>query len=342
MFSYIVLFDANNQAISFATIQIIAVYLDSVQNEMQSVVEWIKCMGRKLRLVSSKKPFKILTCGNTFVSGEHGIFIGKNQDKKLIVKLLAKAVVQFSKDNLKYQIDAFMLKDFEDESLFITDALHKVGYYSFNVEPNMVLTLDENWRNFTDYLAALKTKFRVKAKRALTLSEPLRVEDVDATSLVKLLPKMTNLYKTVSENAGFNLGDFNLETYQLLKENLQENYIVKAYWLDDVLVGFLSGMITEKSVDAHFVGIDYSYNRSHAVYQRMLYDYILLAIDKKVTTLNFGRTASEIKSSVGAVPQNLTIYLRHRSTISNQLLSPFLRQIQPTEFKQKHPFKQKN
>ena len=127
--------------------------------------------------------------------------INKNQDKKLIVKLLAKAVVQFSKDNLKYQIDAFMLKDFEDESLFITDALHKVGYYSFNVEPNMVFNLNENWSSFEDYLAAMKTKFRVKAKKALKVSADLIVEEVTLANIEDLLPKMTKLYKTVSKES---------------------------------------------------------------------------------------------------------------------------------------------
>lgn len=81
-FAYIVLFDNDKKAIAFATIQIVDFYLDSVQNDMQSVVEWVKCMGRRLRIISPEKPFKILTCGNTFVSGEYGVFIKNDQDKK--------------------------------------------------------------------------------------------------------------------------------------------------------------------------------------------------------------------------------------------------------------------
>ncbi|WP_299118675.1 GNAT family N-acetyltransferase [uncultured Tenacibaculum sp.] len=340
-FAYIILFDTNNKAIALANIQIVDFYLDSVQNDMQSIVEWVKCMGRKLRIISPEKPFKVLTCGNTFVSGEHGVFIKNNQNKKEVLKQIAKAVVNYSNASAKNAADAFMLKDFEKESLYITHELHEEGYNSFKVDPNMVLELDNDWSSIEDYLAALKTKFRVKAKRALKLSSLLKVEDVTEGRLKDLKPEMTVLYKTVSTKSSFNLGDFNIETYRTLKENLGDNYFLKVYWLEDKLVGFLSGIFNRKSLDAHFVGIDYGYNKEYAVYQRMLYDYISLGIDKKVKTINFGRTASEIKSSVGAKPQDLTIYLRHKNTIPNRILSLFLKRIQPSEFKHKHPFKKK-
>ena len=338
-FAYIVLFDNDKKAIAFATIQIVDFYLDSVQNDMQSVVEWVKCMGRRLRIISPEKPFKILTCGNTFVSGEHGVFIKNDQDKKTILREIANAVVTYSNSNTN--VDVFMLKDFEKESLFITDELYEEGYNSFKVDPNMVLSLNENWESLDDYLASLKTKFRVKARRALKLSSSLQVEDVTEDRLRDLLPEMDVLYKTVSTKASFNLGDFNLKTFRALKEKIGDDYIIKAYWLEDQLVGFLSGMINKNTLDAHFVGIDYKHNRDYAVYQRMLYDYINMAIQNKLDIVNLGRTASEIKSSIGAIPQDLTIYLRHKKTIPNKILSLFLNKIQPTEFKQKHPFKEK-
>ena len=62
----------------------------------------------------------------------------------------------------------FLLKDFINESLFITDELKEFNYHPFSVEPNMVFNIDENWKTFDDYLAAMKTKFRVKAKKALS------------------------------------------------------------------------------------------------------------------------------------------------------------------------------
>lgn len=340
-FSYIILLNEQQKPVLFATLQTVDFYLDSVQNGLQSMTERIKCVGRKLRILSPEKSFKILTVGNTFVSGEHGIFIKENLDKKKLIKELANAVVQYVNSDkiLKKEISAFMLKDFVKKSLFITDELRGYGYNSFNVEPNMVLYIDKNWTNFEDYLQAMKTKFRVKAKKAITQSADLIVKKVTQENSHKFLPKIAELYKSVSASSNFNLGEFNVKTYQTLKENLTDNYIVQVYCLNDNIVGFLSAMINQNSLDAHFVGIDYKYNRQYAVYQRMLYDYITIAINKKLSIINFGRTASEIKSSVGAVPQDLTIYLRHKKTIPNRLLKPFLKRIQPTPFRQNFPFK---
>lgn len=340
-FYYLVLYNNKQEAIAFATIQVINFYLDSVQDQIESVAEWIKCMGQKLRILSPEKPLKILTCGNCFVSGEHGIYIKPTENKQEVLNELATTIIACSKTHLNFPIDAFMLKDFKDETLSFTQQLKDEGYNPFNVEPNMVLTLDKNWLTFDDYLADMKTKFRVKAKKAMKQSSVLKVDDITENNIESLLPKMTKLYKKVTNNAKFNLGDFNLKTYIDLKKNLSEKYILKAYWLNDNLVGFLSGIINNNTLDAHFVGIDYSNNREYAVYQRILYDYILLGIQQKVNFINFGRTASEIKSSVGATPQNLTIYLRHKNTIPNKILRLFLNKIKPTEFKQKLPFKVK-
>ncbi|WP_239780167.1 GNAT family N-acetyltransferase [Tenacibaculum finnmarkense] len=340
-FAYIVLFDEKNSAIAFATLQIVDFYLDSVKNEMQSIVNWVKCMGEKSGFLSPEKAFKILTCGNTFVSGEHGVFIKKNQNRNEILPKIAEAVLAFSSLKPQNTADAFMLKDFENKSLFSKSVLKEKNYNSFNVDPNMILHIPENWNSLDDYLAALKTKFRVKARKAFKNSAVLKTEDITADRLKDLLPEMTFLYKTVSSKASFNLGDFNLQTFQTLKDNLGDAYFLKAYWLEDKLVGFLSGIFNQNSLDAHFVGIDYQNNKEYAIYQRMLYDYISLGIENQVKTINFGRTASEIKSSVGAVPQDLTIYLRHKKTITNSILSLFLKKIQPSEFKQQYPFKEK-
>lgn len=340
-FLYLVLVDDAQNPIAFASLQIIDFLVDSIRNDLELLIRKLKNIFRKLGLIPLKEPLKVLVCGNTFVSGEHGIFIKPNQDKKKVLKALTKGVLQLvnSNQNLKKKVHIFLLKDFVDASLAITNSLKESNYYAFKVEPNMQLFLYENWQTFEDYLASMKTKFRVKAKKALQQSADLKIEKGTLKNLEKQLPEMTALYKRVASKADFNLGDFNLETYKTLKEKLGDAYILKTYWLEGKMVGFMSGIINNTSLDAHFVGIDYQLNRTYAIYQRMLYDYIEIAIQQKLKCINFGRTASEIKSSVGAVPENLTMYIRHKKSTTNHLLKLFLQKIAPTPFQQKFPFK---
>ena len=338
-FFYIVLVDDNKKPKAFASIQIVDFYFETVKNDLESLVKKIKEFGEKLRFIPKRKPLKLLICGNTFVSGEHGVFVKNHVNKNTVIKEVAKAILNYVNQNKTLTIDAFLLKDFKKKSLSETSDLVDFNYHPFSVEPNMVLNLNKNWVDFGDYLSALKTKFRVKTKRAFELSSSLEIKQVTSKNINSHLPKMADLYKKVTTNATFNLGDFNLETYKGFVEKLGDNYILKTFWLKNEMVGFMSGIINQNNLDAHFVGINYDLNRTHAVYQRMLYHYIEIAIDKKIKTLNFGRTASEIKSSVGAEPEDLTMYLRHKKSITNKILKLFLQRVQPTPFRQNFPLK---
>ena len=86
--------------VAFASLQLIDFYIDDIKNELEVLVRKIKLMGQKLHLFPKKKPLKILICGNTFVSGEHGVFIEKKiKTKKPLLKKLAKAILHFVNGN---------------------------------------------------------------------------------------------------------------------------------------------------------------------------------------------------------------------------------------------------
>jgi predicted N-acyltransferase len=338
-FYYQVLFDHNNKSCAIFSYQIIDFEINSIKNNVEPFIKKIEKCTNKIPFFSPRKPLKLLIVGNIFVSGEHGFFIKESQDKKIVLKEFTKGIIQFTNTQKELKIDAFICKDFKNESLSNTQIFEEFQFKKFSVEPNMLLKINPDWKNFNDYLAALKTKFRVKAKKALQLSADLKTVPITSENCEEQLLKMKDLYQKVSSNAGFNLANFNVETYKDLKRAFGENYLLQSYWKEDKMVGFLSGMIANHSLDAHFVGIDYSLNKQQAIYQRMLYDYIKIGIDKNITILNFGRTASEIKSSVGAIPQDLTIYFRHKKRITNRILHLFLQRVQPTAFQQKFPFK---
>ena len=54
----------------------------------------------------------------------------------------------------------------------------------------------------------------------------------------------------------------------------------------------------------------------------------------------FGRTALEIKSSVGATPTKMTGFIFHNNKILNTFLGKIFRNLEPeTVWQQRHPFK---
>jgi hypothetical protein len=71
----------------------------------------------------------------------------------------------------------------------------------------------------------------------------------------------------------------------------------------------------------------------------MIYRYIQDAIELRVNRIDFGRTAMEIKSTAGAIPQELDVMVRLKSGMGNQLAKRFTSKIKSEDWIQRHPFK---
>jgi len=340
-FFYIIILK-DKVAISIATIQVLE--FDFMGSDFTSNSnKFVQKVSDRLSCLLKRNYVKIMICGNVFLSGEHGIYIKPKEDKKLVLEQIVKGIQAIVNANryLKKWVDIILLKDFITASLPITNNLKKYNFTPVQVDPNMVLSLNPEWSSFDDYLASFKSKFRVKAKKAYKTSSHLVAKDFNAEDINNYKKELTALYDNVKNKAKFNPETLNLSTYTSLKNVLKKNFIFKGYFLDGTLVGFMSGVINNNILDAHYVGINYELNKKHALYSRMLYDYVKIGIEYGLEEINFGRTAGEIKSTLGAIPQELTCYMRHKKSVANFVFKPFLKKVRPTAFEQRFPFKEK-
>ena len=275
------------------------------------------------RLLRNRRlSFRVLVLGNSFATGEHGFRFKEEVSHEAMTAALAETIERI-KDEQKEcgkRISATVIKDFYPESFTATDRFTSHGYAEFYVDPNMIMPLKARWTTFDDYLNALTSKYRTKAKAALKRSSSLEVRDLSTEDMDQLHDELYALYEQVYQRADFRLGRLDADCFFNLKRNLQECFMLKGYFVQGKLVGFQSGFFYDGWLDAHFVGIDYTLNHEYAIYQRMLYEYIQAGIQQRVNKISFGRTAMEIKSTVGAFPVDLKCYIRHRSKAPNHLL----------------------
>ena len=75
------------------------------------------------------------------------------------------------------------------------------------------------------------------------------------------------------------------------------------------------------------------------MYQNILYAFIELGIELNVDKISFGRTALEMKTTVGAVPKNYNAYLRLENRVVNHLVKSFLPTEPSTDWTPRNPFK---
>ncbi|MEL6988653.1 MAG: 8-amino-7-oxononanoate synthase, partial [Bacteroidota bacterium] len=213
-------------------------------------------------------------------------------------------------------------------------------YHKFFTQPNMVFNIPPDWNTFEDYLSCLKSKYRVRYKRALKKGADIQSREFKLIDIEQYENEMFQLFKQVANNADFSTFNLNDHYFKQLKIELKDNIYVKGYFLGDKLVGFTTLINNGHELEAHYLGYDAPTNTSTQLYLNMLYDMVKYGIEQNFSKLVFSRTAMEIKSSVGAKPENMYFYLRHQSSQKNKMVPLVLSYLTPNqEWKERNPFK---
>ncbi len=324
---------ANKKPQAMALVQIVELSVDVILKNIK-----VSALSKRiLNKFFCNDHIKIMFCGNVFLSGEYGISFAANANRKQTIAQIGTALDIISK-SVK-PLHAVFIKDFEKNALNYTQGFDAHDFTNIKVEPNMLIALKSDWENFEDYKNALKSKYRIKANKADSKSEGLEGQFLSKKEIQYYQNDLQNLYQNTIDKANFNAQVLNLNTYTSLKDCYKEDFIVKAYFLEGKIVGFLSALKNKTHLDAHFIGLDYDLNKAHAIYPRILNDYVRLGIQHKVGQINLGRTASEIKTTIGAMPLELSCYIKHKNKFINALIRPFFKKIQIKGFKQHSPFK---
>ena len=319
--------------VAFAYMQVVTIDIKTITKNIK-IASWLK---RMVNGVFCENRLRIMFCGNVFLSGEYGTFLKAGEPKIETFTAISKAIKELTKHTKN--LHAIFVKDFMDESLYITNSLKDFDYISMKVEPNMILKLKPEWLSFEDYKDALRSKYRVKANKADDTSKQMSVIQFSEKDIATHSGALQKLYENTIANADFNAQVLDLKTYINLKVKFPVLFVVQGYFYEGELVGFLSAMKNGDHLDAHFIGLDYSKNKELAIYPRILNDYVRLGIETRATQINLGRTASEIKSTLGAEPEPLTCYMKHKNGIVNKCIKPFVSNVKIKSFKQHKAFK---
>lgn len=285
---------------------------------------------------------RLLTFGNSFVSGEHGFHYSSEfdvADLGLVIHEVTEKICNL--EGKKGNVNALLAKDFYHDKKDCIPHLIE-NYHQFKVQPNMILPLDDEWKTFDDYLEAMSSKYRVRARSAMKKGDRVVMKELDAEQIAELNGKLLELYNCVESGADFQLATIGSNYFLDLKAALEDDFKFLAYYLDDELIGFASAFVFNNHLEAHYVGIDYKWNTEVALYQNMLYDYVRLALASGANQISYGRTALEIKSAVGAEPREMMLFLRHSNSITHKIMKPFIDNIRQEKWIQRRPFKNKS
>ena len=330
------------QLVGVAIIQRVELYLEDIfRNHKDS------CFKQKFKhFISKFLKGNMLVVGNLMHTGQHGIYFDSHKiSHEDFLDTIYKSIIElknFIKSAHKKNIRIIILKDYfaddvihNETSFFNHLKLHKV-----KVQPNMIMDIQPNWVDFDTYLSCLNKKYRQRYKVARKKAGRIIKKEMTLEAIQKHSKELYKLYKTVSDNAKINTFILPEVHFCELKNNLKENFNVFGYYLDDTLIGFYTLIRNDTVLETYFLGYDEAHQYPNQMYLNMLYDMVEFAIQNKFSSIVYARTAMEIKSSIGAKPEKMYVYLKHTNPLVNVLLRRIFKLMNPTQdWEERHPFK---
>lgn len=288
----------------------------------------------------------ILVVGNLTHTGQHGVFFQKEKiSQSAFLESIFDALEALRKTirhKTGKKIRLILFKDyFEDDSIHVDEPLFRSKrFYKMKVQPNMIMPIRPNWKSGQDYVLEMNKKYRSRYKRARKKSEGIVKKELDLVDIKTNSIKLYKLYKNVSDNASFNTFILPENHFYSLKLNLKGHFKVFAYYLNEELIGFYTLILNNDALETYFLGYDKEHQYANQLYLNMLYDMVFFGIEHRFKSIVYARTAMEIKSSVGAQPEAMFMYLKHTNNILNAIFRLVFNLMNPSQkWEERHPFK---
>lgn len=285
---------------------------------------------------------KVLVIGNNMLTGQNGYCFSEQLSAVDGLAILKQAAIALKKlflaKGLKTHLTIF--KDFSENEITFATTSNFNRFFKFSTQPNMIFTINQEFRTFDDYLGCLNKKYRDQYKRARKKADGISKRKLSHDEIVRYQARIYDLYMNVAKNAPFNTFYLPANHFETFKESLKDHFLFYGYFIEEELIGFNTLIKNGNDIDTYFLGYDDKFQREKMLYLNMLYDMIAYSINKGYKKIVFARTALEIKSSVGAKPIEMYGLMQHSNFIINLFVSKTFRYFEPKlEWQQRNPYK---
>lgn len=188
--------------------------------------------------------------------------------------------------------------------------------------------LPVGWSTFEEYLAALRSHYRHRYRKALRTSAPLRLRFLSDPS--EFGEELYGLYLQVVANSRLVIETLPLEFFR--------GRWFTIFVLEDAdgPQGFVQLLPNGEELIFEFVGLNYATHHRYDTYLRMLLEIVRYGIENGFRSIDFGQTADDTKLKLGCDYLELYAALHHSNPLvmaGARLLAPAL-QYRPlaTEF----------
>jgi hypothetical protein len=283
--------------------------------------------------------WNLLTAGNIFFTGANGIYFHSTVAAENRIALMHQAFEKAEKRSPK-KVTAYMVNNIYDgEQPIIHQYLQTYQYAKYPVDPDMFMNFNPNWTKFEDYCDSLSSKYRVRMRKVLNQSNEVQKHILTTQEIEQNQNLIYQLYLNTAQKVELNLGYLMPDYFVKMAAIWGNAFKIIGYYLEGKLIGFMSMLVDDNIMDVNYMGLDYDFNFKYNVYNRMLLDLVALGIELQVKSMHLGRTATEMKSTIGAGAKSMHIYLRATNRLFNKGMNFFQPYFGSPQYTLRSPFK---
>lgn len=284
---------------------------------------------------------RVLVCGNLLTWGQHAVAFtdAARSEPARAWAGVAEALYRIRRaERLAGGSDLALIKDLAPGELE-SGTLAGAGFRRVATEPNMVLAIDPAWQSYDDYVAALDGKYRKSARQIAKEIEAGGASVERCLDVAPFAEDFHRLYMGVQDNNTLRPVSAPASYLAALAGALGDDVRTTVIRRDRQLLGFVTTLRDGDTAVGYHIGFDRAAAETLPLYLRLLHAVIADSIDLRCQRLSLGRTALEPKARLGARPEPMEMWVKHRAAGLNFALGKILGSIGHAEAPARNPFK---
>lgn len=300
--------------------------------------------GGNLQLGNQSFPFS-----NVELSKPTGKYVAR-AFLKLATLLSAKGYVQYAGNACSpglqfpelHQLSNLQASDKSNCGVMIINVLGNPvvsGAVTLEAEPFMNLPIQSHWKTFDDYVQSMSSKYRIRTNKVLSNTSEYTSRELKHTEANEWIPQCAQMLGHTLKDKTLAISPNLSMMLHTFVRAMKDKFKVWGYYKDGQLCGFISAIESEHGLYAMHLGLT-DKAAEDQLYQRMIYGVIAYGIEQKDEFVCLGRTATEIKSTMGATPIENSYILYAKSKILRGVINLYAKRFHRVKpYQLRNPFK---
>ncbi len=285
------------------------------------------------------KGTKLLIAGNLASWGQHAAAFAPGLDPAEIWPGVAEALYRIRRaEKLSGRTDFVLVKDVAAADPEAA-ALRRFGYRPIATDPDMVLELRPEWKDFAGYLGGLQSKYRSAVKVVAKKIDAAGCRVAPIVDVEAQAPRLHALYRQVLEASNIHPVELPAGYWPALAAAAGPDLRLTGITLDGALLGFAATVKDGDTAVAYYLGYERALRDEVPLYFRLLHANIETAFEWGCKRVSFGRTCLEPKAQLGAKPGPTNLWARHPNPLVNGVVRTLFGAVPHDEAPARDPFK---